>query len=431
MLSADAAVVCAALFAYALISKRMGPTIISGPMIFVAAGLLTGPELLDVVDLGLELGGVELIGEATLAILLFSDANRIDTRALRKNWGLPGRLLGIGLPLTVALGTGLMMLLINGIDVWEAALIASILAPTDAALGQEVVTDPAVPKRIRSGLNAESGLNDGLVVPAVTFFTALTAEGAQVKSASFWARFVFEQIGLGLVIGIALGGAGGWLLTRTDAAGWVDGVWAQLATLTIAVGALTTANHFGGNGFIAAFVAGMAFGSVAPKSDHLGEFTEDTAQLMAAVSFFLFGNILLGPAIHNFSTTILLCAVAVLTIGRMIPVAMALIGTHSAPQTVVFVGWFGPRGLASILFGLALLEDELAYAEDFFSVVAWTVLLSVILHGASAAWGAKTYGEWWATMSEDERDQMPEAVHVTHQPIRRSWESGEVPPDIP
>jgi NhaP-type Na+/H+ or K+/H+ antiporter len=417
--SGEIALVALVVVLFALISGRIGPTVISGPMVFVAAGLLSGPELLDLVDLGLELDAVDILGEFTLAILLFSDASRIDTTTLRREFSLPARLLGIGLPLTIALGTGILMLLLDGVGVWEAALIAAILAPTDAALGQEVVTDPAVPARIRQGLNVESGLNDGLVVPAVALFLALAIDDETTASGGFWARFVLEQIGIGLVVGLIIGAAGAWLITRADSHQWVDGVYAQLATFALAVAALTTAIHFGGNGFIAAFVGGMVFGRVAPNSHHLGEFTEDTSQLAASVSFFVFGNVLLGPALDNVSLGIVLCAIGTLTLGRMLPVAVAMIGTHAAIPTVSFVGWFGPRGLASILFGLQLLEDDLPGADDLFAVVAWTVLLSVVLHGASAAWGAKRYGAWWDAMTDDEQSSMPEGLEVIEQRLRR------------
>ncbi len=418
-MSGDVAVVALVLALFALVSRRIGPTVISAPMVFVAAGLVTGPDVADLVDLGLELEAVDVLGELTLAILLFSDASRIDTRALRREYMLPARLLGIGLPLTVALGTGVLMLLVDGVGVWEAALIAAILAPTDAALGQEVVTDPAVPARIRQGLNVESGLNDGLVVPAVALFLALAVDEEDTGSAGFWARFVFEQIGVALVVGLAVGMIGAWALDRSAARGWLDPIYAQLATFALAVGAVTASVQLDGNGFIAAFVAGMTFGHVSGDAEHLAEYTEDTAQLAAAVSFFVFGNVLLGPALDDVDLAIVVCALATLTVGRMVPVAVALIGSRAAPPTVAFIGWFGPRGLASILFGLQLLEEDLPGATDLFAVVAWTVVFSVGLHGATAAWGARRYGAWWSDMSDDEKTSMPEGVDAPEQRPRR------------
>lgn len=414
-MSGSIALVACVIAAFALISRRIGPTIISGPMLFVVFGLLSGPELLNIVDLELELELVDVLGEGTLGILLFADASRINTRVLRHEYMLPARLLGIGLPLTVGLTAGILSLLIDGIDVWHAALIAAILSPTDAALGQEVVADPAVPVRIRQGLTVESGLNDGLIVPAVALFLALSVGDEDTLSAGFWARFVGEQIGIGLGVGLVVGIGGAMLLNLARDHNWVDGTYAQLATFALAIISLTAAIHFDGNGFIAAFVAGLVFGRVADKAEHLGEFTEDAAQLAAAVSFFVFGNVLLGPALEHVSVAVLLCALSVLTFGRMVPVAIALIGTGAARPTVAFVGWFGPRGLASILFGLLLLEEELEASQELFAVVAWTVFLSVLLHGATAAIGARRYGSWWQEMSEDEKRSLPEAVTVPDQ----------------
>ena len=365
-MSGGVAIIGAVVIGFALISRRVGPSIISSPMIFVAAGLLTGDQILDIVDLGLELEAIDVIGEATLGVLLFADASRINLRALRHEYMLPARLLGIGLPLTVAATTAVLALLIDGIDVWHAALIAAILSPTDAAVGQEVVSDTRVPARIRQGLTVESGLNDGLIVPAVALFLAFAVDDEEADSAGFWISFVLRQIGLGVVIGLMVGAAGAYLLNRSERSHNLDGVWGQLAVLALAVTTLAATIEAGGNGFIATFVAGLAFGHVADRAEHWSEFTEDTAQLAAAVSFFLFGNLLLGPALDDLTVAIAVCALAVLTIARMVPVAIALVGTGAALATQAFVGWFGPRGLASILFGLLLLEEELAGADELF-----------------------------------------------------------------
>ena len=410
-MSASVAIIALMLIGFALISKRIGPTPISAPMLFAGFGLLCSPTFTGLVDLELELEAVDILGEGTLAVLLFADASRIRASELRREYMLPTRLLGIGLPLSVALGTVVLSLLIDGIGVWEAALIAAILSPTDAALGQEVVSDPAVPSRIRQGLTVESGLNDGLVVPAVALFVTL-AGGEDKTDASFWARFAFQQVGVGLVVGIAVGAVGALALNLARRHDWVDGIYAQLATFALSIAALTLSLAFGGNGFIAAFVAGFVFGAMADDCHHLGEFTEDAAQLAAAVSFFFFGNILLGPALDNVTVTIIVCALATLTLGRIVPVAIAMIGSKAAKETILFIGWFGPRGLASILFGLILLEEELPGAEDLFAVVAWTVALSIVLHGATAAWGARRYGTWWESMSDDEKESMPEGLEI-------------------
>ncbi|MEL7155184.1 MAG: cation:proton antiporter, partial [Actinomycetota bacterium] len=280
--------------------------------------------------------------------------------------------------------------------------------------------EPSVPLRIRQGLNVESGLNDGLIVPAVTLFTAL-ALGEADTDPGFWGRFVGQQLLGGLAIGLAVGVIGGLVVAAADRRGSMEGIYAQLATLALAVAAFTAAVGLEANGFIAAFVAGMAFGRMCgPElADHLDEYTEDTGRLLAIVAFFLFGNLFVVDALGATSLPVILCALAALTIGRMVPVVVAMAGMGAAWPTKVFVGWFGPRGLASILFGLLLLEEALPAADELFAVIAWTVVASVFLHGATAGWGARAYGRWFDAMSDDERHEMPEGVMVTEQPTRR------------
>ena len=399
-----------AIVAYALVSRWLEHRSVTMPMVFLTLGWLG--YALGIVELDAGVEGVALLAEFTLAILLFSDATRINLKVLRRDVALPLRLLGIGLPLTVALGTLAISVLLPDLSIWEAALLAAILAPTDAALGQAVVEDPAVPIRIRQGLNVESGLNDGLVVPLVTLFVALSL--SENNEAGFWATFVVRQVGLGVALGVAIGGLGGWLMLHADRRELMNPIAAQLATLGLAVLALASALSLGSNGFIAAFVAGLTFGSLfdAEEAAHRGEFSEDASRLLTMVAFAVFGNIFVAEALADITVPVALCAVAALTILRMVPVAIALASMRPAPQTILFVGWFGPRGLASILFGLQLLEHELMAAEQLFNVITWTVIGSVFLHGISAGPGASRYGAWFERANGQSVDPMPEAEDV-------------------
>lgn len=390
-------VIALGILGHALVSERLKSTVVTAPMVFVALGLATGPEALDVarIDLGSE--EVIVLAELTLAIVLFSDAVRVDPRLLRRFYGIPARMLGLGLPLVIALGTLLARLTLD-LDWAAAALLASILAATDAALGQAVLTDESVPARIRSSLNVESGLNDGLALPAVTLFVAITAAEREAEGTSFWLRFAAEQIGFGVLAGIVVGVGAGWSLVRSRRAGWVDGAHGQLAAIAQVGLAFVLAHEIGGNTFIAAFVAGVSFRVVgATDAEHLTEYAEDSGQLLASITFVVFGNALLGPTLDDLTVPIALCVVATLTVGRMLPIAMSLVGTGLRPPTLAFLGWFGPRGLASILFALTVLEEtDGSPQDDLFVVVAWTVLASVVLHGATASWGARRYGAWYA-----------------------------------
>ncbi len=418
MSNGEVCVLAGALFAYALVSRRTDGWPVSMPMVLVAAGAIS--DATGLVSLGTEVEGVALLAEVTLAVILFGDAVRINLTALHRDVGLPGRLLFIGLPLSVALGTAMTALLLTDLSLVEAALVAAILSPTDAALGAAVVSDESVPLRVRQGLNVESGLNDGMVLPAVLLFLAISTN--EETATGFWAQFVLRQVGLGVLMGVAVGAVGAWLLTRALDRNWVAGIYAQLATLAVAALAFAGSVAADGNGFIAAFVAGLAFGQVCDEetAEHLDEYTEDTGQLLAVGAFFVFGNLFVNDALEAVTVWVVVCAIGTLTIARIIPVWIALTGTGAAWPTRLFIGWFGPRGLASIAFGLLLLEEEsLAGADELFAVVALVVLASVVLHGASAAWGAQQYGRWFATMTEEELEEMPEAMPV--ETSRNRW----------
>lgn len=417
-MAGEITLIALAVVAFALISAKATSAALTMPMVFVALGAVT--DATGLIELEIETEGVALVAEVTLAVILFGDAVRIDAKSLRRELGLPARLLTIGLPISVLLGAVVIFVLIPGVSWWEAALVAAVLAPTDAALGQAVLEDDSVPLRVRQGLNVESGLNDGMIVPAVLLFLAL-ATGESDTDAGFWAQFVLRQVGLGLVIGVGVGALGGWLIARSVRKGLIEGIYAQLATLALAVVAFAGALAAGANGFIAAFIAGLTFGTVCGDSlaAKLDEYTEDSGRLLAIVAFFLFGNLFVNDALSATSIFIVACAVFALTVGRIVPVALAMTGMGANWRTTMFIGWFGPRGLASILFGLLLLEEALPAAEELFAIIAWTVVASVFLHGASAAWGARHYGQWYASMSDDERGDMAEAEMVATQ--RHRW----------
>ena len=359
---------------------------------------------------------MRVLAETTLVLLLFTDAIRIDIRRLRRQIDLPGRLLGIGLPLTVVGGTAVAMVLLPGLGLWEAALVAAILSPTDAALGQVVVANVRVPARIRQALNVESGLNDGIMLPVITLLLALAAVRTELESTGYWAEFAARQIGFSVLVGVAIGWVGGRLLDLAAGRGWVDGAFRQLATLSIGVAAFGVAEVLDGNGFVAAFVAGLAFGAAA--RDHCEgayDFAEDEGQLLALLTFLFFGAAIAGPALDELPWRIALYSLLSLTVIRMAPVAIGLAGTKLRWQTVVYIGWFGPRGLASILFGLFILEEAaLPVADELFLVVVWTVIASVVLHGVTSVALSNRYAAWFNGRS----DAMPESEPVEVMPTR-------------
>ncbi|MFK7918154.1 MAG: cation:proton antiporter [Ilumatobacter sp.] len=390
---------------FASVSMRIERWPISMPMVFTGAGLVASAT--GMVDISADEAAIALLAEVTLAVILFSDAVRIDLRRLRVHLGIPARLLGIGLPLTIVIGTIANSLLFPDLSLVHVALLAAILAPTDAALGAAVVESEGVPLRERLALNVESGVNDGLVVPVVAILTAAVID--EGRSTVGWIGFVAQQLGWGIGLGVVLGGGAIALLRWTHERGWADARFEQLATFVVPIVALFAAEALSGNSFIAAFVAGLTFGSFGrpaslPENDsepalseRLDAFTEDAAQLLAIGAFFVFGNVLLSEALDAITITVVLCAIATLTVARMVPVWLSLIGTQLPLTSRLFVGWFGPRGLASIVFGLLLLEESELGAEvgeQLFAVIALTVAASILLHGATAAPAAEAYTRW-------------------------------------
>ena len=383
--------IACALLAFALISRRVEGTVVTGAMLFVAFGLLCGWTGL--VDFGSAAHGgdheaarevVVLVAELALVLLLFADAVRIDPRALRGN-PLPARLLGIGLPLTIGLGAVVGLLVLTDLEPWECAIVAAVLAPTDAALGQVVVSSPAVPERVREALNVESGLNDGGSVPFLMLFIALAA--AEEGLGGGWLLFAVEQIGFGALIGIAAGALGGLALLRAAARGWTTRAYEQLGLAAIAPIAFVAADQIGGNGFIAAFVAGGAAGMTAgPLRERMVPFAEEEGELLKVAVLFVFG-VFAADALGAATWQIVAYAILSLTVIRMLPVAIALAGQGLGAGTVAFIGWFGPRGLASVILALVVIEEQpqLAGAQEIFLVMTVTVLMSVVAHGMTAA----------------------------------------------
>ena len=397
-------------FLFTLISKRIEKTILTAPMVFTLGGIGVYLILPRLAEWEIHNETVLLIGELTLALLLFTDATHIDLRKMLKEATFPLRLLGIGMPLTILAGTIAALLLFRGFSIWEAALLAVILAPTDAGLGQVVVKSRLIPDRIRQALGVEAGLNDGLTMPFFSLFIGLAAAVESFAPVN-WLIYTGEQIGFGLLVGIALGWVGGWLLGEAGKHGWIDEPLQQLGLLALALACYGGAGLIGGNGFIAAFVGGLLVKrGFEDAHAHAADFSEAWGQLLNYFVFFIFGMIV-TRLLPVFGSKIFLYAALSLTIVRMLPVAIAMIGTHLKTTSVLFLGWFGPRGLASVVLGMIFLEREahLRYETTITQAVAATVLLSIFAHGLTALPGMK----WYAKQIEDLDENAPELQAIT------------------
>jgi NhaP-type Na+/H+ or K+/H+ antiporter len=393
------AAIAAAILAYAAISGRVEGTPITPAIVFVAIGLLAGPEALGLIDLASHSEPVKRLAEATLTVVLFADASRIDLRVLRREIAIPARLLGIGLPLTIVTGLVVAVALFAGLAWPEALLLAVILAPTDAALGQAVVTLPRLPSRIRQGLNVESGLNDGICVPIFLVVLAVAEAEAGAIGDGAAARLVGEQIGYGAFAGAVAGAVAAAVVVVARRQRDIDAAWLQIGPLAGAALAYGIAAPIGGSGFIAAFVGGMVFGGLLRgRAEDVGYLLEEGGAVLGAVTFVVFGAVLLGPALGHLTLAMVGYALLSLTVIRMLPVAVSLVGSGARSPTVGFLGWFGPRGLASIVFAVMLDEgSNLPGEETILLTVYATVGLSVLLHGLTAAPLANRYATWFET----------------------------------
>ena len=431
-------IIAAAYLVFGLVSERLRSTVVTAPIAFVAVGLAIGPLGLGLVTPAGDAAAADSLFELTLVLVLFSDAFAIDAGRLVRERSLPLRLLAIGLPLTIGLGWALAAMIFGGLDIWEAALVGAVLAPTDASLAQGVIVDRRVPRLIRDGLNVESGLNDGIALPFVIIFIGLTREATGTAGPQ-----VVETFLRALLISAVLGGLVGWFAGRLDVAarerGWIGPTWRPLALLATALLAYASASLIDGSGFIAAWVAGLVAGMAVRRrevasgqprmvgvssatetagAERESSFIDGLGVLLTTASYLVFGALLLGPQVASITPPVVLFAILALTVVRMVPVAVSLVGARLGRPTVLFVGWFGPRGLASIVFTVLIVDEALPGVPLISTIVATTVALSIVAHGVTSAWSARRYGAWFAAAAA--RDPaIPEAAEGVEVAGRR------------
>jgi sodium/hydrogen antiporter len=375
------------IFGFGLISRVSERSPVSAAMVFVSVGMVAGPIGLGFLKEGINAPLVRVLAEVTLVLVLFVDASTINLRSLIHEKGVPFRLLLIGLPLTMGLGLAVAVPLFDNVSLWALALMAFILSPTDAALGQPVVTSPAVPENIKEAINVESGLNDGIALPPILACMAVLSSAASEKlGAQYWVVFTLKQFLFGPLLGALVGWLGGRLVDKASKAGWMNPTFQRLTAWSLAVLAFALAEIFHGNGFIAAFFGGLMLGAHTPiVRERIQEFGEAEGQQLALFVFLIFGLVAV-PAVANYwDAQAWLYAILSLTVVRMVPVAVCLTGTRLGWQSIGLIGWFGPRGIASVLYLLMVVKElGLAGHERILSVIVLTVLLSVFLHGMSA-----------------------------------------------
>lgn len=414
-------IISATIFAWGLVSRRLERADLTAPIVFAVVGASIAG--LGLVDAGAAPETIKPLVEITLVWVLFSDAARVRIQEFRRDLGPYTRLLGVGLPLSVLAGWGLAVWFFPDLGLWLALLVAAALAPTDAALGVPVVTNRAVPSRVRRLLTVESGLNDGIATPVVMLAIAGAASVEDLADAPGPGEALLELL-LGAVVGVVVGLGGGWLLRWARRRDWAEEEFAGIAVLALALAVYAAAIALHGNGFVAAFCGGLAFGGAAGRRGPAElTFLEQASGLVSLLVWLAFGAVAIPLMPDRVEATTVLYAVLSLTLVRMVPVALALTGAGFDWRTVAFIGWFGPRGLASLVFALLAIEELGSAADEAVAVIGTTVLLSVLAHGVSAGPLATRYGEATAVRGEEPGEAVPD-MPVRGLPRRTGADAG-------
>jgi len=391
----ELAILALFIFCYSLVAGRLERAATSGPIVFVVAGLLMGPLGLGWFDGDVSRTELRVLADLTLALILFIDAANADLAILKRQFRIPSRMLIFGLPGVIFLGTIIAALLFDTLSLFEAGILGTMLAATDAALGKAVVTNKAVPTHVREGLNIESGLNDGLCVPILFVFIALALDsGTEGGSTMLAIKLVIQELGIGLVVGLGLTAVCAWALRWCRDKGWVTEIWKQVTVVALSIACFSVAQSIHGSGYIAAFTGGLFFGFKAKEATHrLVLAAEGTGETLAMMTWFIFGATVIGHSVQHFTWEILVYAILSLTVIRMLPIFLSLSGTGESTASKLFLAWFGPRGLASIVFAIIVLNKGVAGGKFVAMIAGLTVFFSLVAHGVSANPLAKLLGQ--------------------------------------
>lgn len=381
-------------FAYSAVAGRLDRTPVNGPLVYLLFGLIAGPIGLGWLELDLDGEAISTIAELTLALVLFNDSANADMSVLRRTFHLPQRLLLFGLPLTIGLGFVVGRLLFPEMGLLEVAILATMLAPTDAALGKAVVTNPVVPANVREALNVESGLNDGICVPILFTFLALaTGVSGSGDPDGLAARLVAQEIGIGALVGVCFAIVASRVLRISTLRGWIGDPWTAIAIPALAFGIFGLAQFAGGSGFIACFTGGLLFGALTKEhKKSVLEGAEVLGEGFALITWVVFGAVVVLQHPGTTDWRVVLYALLSLTVVRMLPVYLAAFGFDLRVDAKLFLGWFGPRGLASIVFLVIVMGHELPANDTLVATTVVTVVFSIIAHGLTANPLAAAFG---------------------------------------
>ncbi len=400
------AILAVVVFVYSTLARGIERTPFGGALLFVTLGFILGPDGLGLVQIDIDRHGLRTIAEFTLALLLFTDAAKANLGLLGRSYQIPWHMLIIGLPLTILLGFVCAKWLLPELTGFEMALLATMLAPTDAALGKAVISNKRVPEKLRESLNAESGLNDGICVPILFLFLALAVDSSSSDTGTKLAlSLLVQEIGIGAMVGVLLTLAMSWLLRLSARQGWIGGHWRPVHVVAMALACFSLAQATGGSGFIASFVGGLLFGALVNrhKADLLRA-AEGTGETFSLLTWVLFGGGVVGTFLPQVTWPILLYSILSLTVIRMLPMLIALISSSLSMPEKLFLGWFGPRGLASVVFAIIVINEQLPGEKTLILTVACTVTLSVFAHGLTSNPLANLLAAYERRRSQPSRD---------------------------
>jgi NhaP-type Na+/H+ or K+/H+ antiporter len=372
---------------YGYFSRLLNRYNISGPMVFTAVGILLSPLFLGSGTIQPNSKAVQIIAEIALILVLFSDAAALNLAHLKTQWKLPTRLLFIAMPITIILSTYTAQLFYPGESILYLFLLALILAPTDAALGKAVVSDTRIPEIVRNTINVESGLNDGIVFPVLLTTLAIITSEQVGDQGSGWMSYIAQQISIGAIAGGLVGWTGAKLARKAIGREWMEHQYFNLIPIALAIFAYYFAEYFGGNGYIAAFFGGLLLGNTDLElKSYVENFAESEGEFLVMVTFLIFGLVFIPATIAYWDTKVWIFALLSLTVLRMFPVVIGFGRFKLDFPTRLFIGWFGPRGIASILYILVAMHQlgTIQGHETIFAVASLTISLSIVLHGLSA-----------------------------------------------
>jgi sodium/hydrogen antiporter len=392
MHSETALVLTVLVLCYAAVSGLVRRWDLAPALVFLVLGVGLGPSCLGWIEAGSDTKVFNVLSELALTVILFNQASTLNLQNAFRRGHLPLRLMTIGIPVTFVLNTAIAVSVLPVLPFWEAVCLAVIVAPTEVALVDALLEDPRIPERVRRALSIESGLFDGFALAALLAALALASEQTH-PAAVRWAWFAFRTEFVSLAVGVLIGVIGGVVISRSSARGWMSGTWAQLATLALALVCFELGERLHGSGFVTAFVGGLAYAVVLRRNGIQAAATQvsDAAgQVLELLVFALFGAVAVVPAWRDVGWRVVVFAAVVLIVVRSAALAIALAGSGLPRRSQLFMGWFGPRGIGTLVLGLIVIEKgEIQQGGLITQAVVVIVTLSLVLHSVTAAPGIR------------------------------------------